>query len=85
MDKDAVREDGPLTLSNTMFRTHVAEVHRVSSSVFASRRAASSALRYPVASSRRLANRAQPGGDPRSRLQILAAGHSRCKCDSSSL
>jgi hypothetical protein len=42
MDRDAAREDGPSAMSSTKSLTWAAEVCRVSSSTFASHRAASS-------------------------------------------
>jgi hypothetical protein len=51
-DIDSAREDGPLASPSTKSRTHVAKIWIASSSAYASRRAASSTLSCPVASSR---------------------------------
>jgi hypothetical protein len=57
---------------------------KASSLASASCHAANSVLSCQVASSRQLANRARPGGGPRSKSQILAPDHSSCECRSSS-
>jgi hypothetical protein len=68
VDKDVIREDSSSALPNTKSRTCTAEVRRASSSAFASRHIAGSALSYLAA------NRARPDGNPRSRTQIFTVG-----------
>jgi hypothetical protein len=82
-DIDATREDGPTALLSSKPQTRAAKVCRSSSYTCTSHRAASSTLSCMVASTRRSASRAQLGCDPRSRSQILTAGHSSRECRSS--
>jgi hypothetical protein len=79
VNRDAAREDFPSALSSTKSWTHAAKVCRASSSASTSHRTASSTPSYPTVTSRRSANRARPGGSPRSRSQILAPDRSSCE------
>jgi hypothetical protein len=79
VDMDAAIRDDPPTSSSTKSQTRAAEDRRSSNSASTSRRVACSTLSCAVASSRRSASQAQPGGGLSKRSQIRVVGRSSFK------